>query len=258
MIPLFDSLTHPTVNGNFKDKKANFDLLVKDMHASNFKWACAVGLSNTGEYDHKLFIDKCKKYKSLIPIAGINPKQSLNNLKKEISYISDLGFKGIKIHPRISGINWDYKTLPSIFKFAKNKNLVVMLCTFFHSNLSAYPPSDPYFSLVNLLKTAQGIKVILIHGGDVDVLRYSELVRANSNLILDLSMTIMRYENSSIDLNIKHLFKNLDRKICIGTDHPEHSHKELRRRFSTLSKDISGEKAENIGYKNLSEVFGVN
>ena len=62
--------------------------------------------------------------------------------------------------------------------------------------------------------------MVLLHGGDVQLLRYAELVRFNANLILDLSLTIMKYAGSSLDADLSFLFREFDRRICIGSDHP--------------------------------------
>ena len=63
----------------------------------------AVGLDNIDNYDIYTFIDECKKYEKIIPIAGINPTDK--NFKNSIKKIKNLGFKGIKIHPRFSQID---------------------------------------------------------------------------------------------------------------------------------------------------------
>ena len=44
------------------------------------------------EYDHKKFIKECKKYKNLIPIAGLNPKKSSKKISQEIKLRKSLGF----------------------------------------------------------------------------------------------------------------------------------------------------------------------
>jgi predicted TIM-barrel fold metal-dependent hydrolase len=257
MIPLFDSLTHPTISGTLNGLLSTFDSTYSGMKETGFKWACAVGLEGVEKYDHNLYIKECRKYKCFIPIAGLNPKQKVDDLEKEIITLSKLGFKGIKIHPRNSNIGLDFDTLPDILRFANESNLVVFLCTYSHANLERYPESDPLYSLVKLLKSSKDTKVLLLHGGDVNLLRYAELVKRSPNVVLDLSFTIMKYQGSSLDLDIKYLFKNLDRRICLGTDHPEFSHKILRERFEDLTQDLLIEKKENIGYKNLINFFNI-
>lgn len=258
MIPLFDSLTHPTISGMLGGVSANFEIVKHEMNKSHFKWACSVGLDGIEKYQHDLYIEQCKKYNCFVPIAGLNPRKELEDIKKEILTLSKLGFKGIKIHPRNSNVDWDFETLPYILKYAYESNLVVFLCTYLHSKLESYPESDPFYSLVKLLKLAKETKILLLHGGDVKLLQYAEFVKRNPNVILDLSFTIMKYQGSSLDLDIKYLFNNLDQRICIGTDHPEFSHSALRERFEHLTSGLPQDKKENIGYRNLLNCFNIN
>ena len=94
-----------------------------------------------------------------------------------------------------------------------------------------------------------------MHGGTHEVLRFSELVRFNKNLLLDLSLTICKYRGSSLDMDIKYLFNQFDQRICIGTDYPEFSHVEVRNRFEHFSKGLTKIKKENIAFKNLENFF---
>jgi predicted TIM-barrel fold metal-dependent hydrolase len=120
-----------------------------------------------------------------------------------------------------------------------------------HCRLDSYPDTDPFYSLVRLLKRCPKARVVLVHGGDVRLLEYAELVRHNSNLLLDLSLTMMKYAGSSIDADIGFLFRRFDRRICVGTDFPEYSHSALRGRFDHFSSGVAQDKLENIGFRNL-------
>ena len=74
MTPIFDSLTHPTISGKWLSGKFNaeFNTLNVEMESNNVINACAVGLPNVGKYNHVDFINFCKKYNKLIPIAGFD------------------------------------------------------------------------------------------------------------------------------------------------------------------------------------------
>ena len=76
------------------------------------------------------------------------------------------------------------------------------------------------------------------------------------NVLFDLSYTLCNYEGSSIDLDIRYLFKKFDRRICIGSDFPEITIDKLRKRFDYFSVDIEYKKAINIAYKNIEEYLG--
>ena len=107
MIKIFDSASHPTLSGSWRTKSkvfaSDFANLQKQMKKNNIYKACAIGLDNFEKYNHLKFINTCKKYKNLIPVAGLNP--NINNIEKEIIYLKKIGYKIVKIHPRISKVN---------------------------------------------------------------------------------------------------------------------------------------------------------
>ena len=250
-IPIFDSLTHPTLSGNwFKIRnKSSFEFLKNEILQQKFIGACAVGISGLEKYNHKLFIEKCKTIPKIYPVAGFNPNTI--DISKELREIKKLGYKGIKIHPRFNKIKLNGSNILETFKIAEKENLIVFLCTFFSTNIIEMPISDPFWDLVKLIKEAPELKIILLHGGVQELMKYAELVRFNDNLLLDISYTMIRYKNSSLRYDIDYLFKHLDQKICIGSDFPEYSLSDLRKTFNYYSDKISRKKSENIAYKNI-------
>jgi predicted TIM-barrel fold metal-dependent hydrolase len=145
-----------------------------------------------------------------------------------------------------------------VLRAAGEADLTVFLCTYMHCALHSYPTRDPFFSLVELLQEASETRIILVHGGDIEVMRYAELARFNTNLLLDLSLTLMKYEGSSVDLDLAFLFRQFDRRICIGTDWPEYGPDQLRVRFEHFACDIPEEKRHNIAYRNLLDFLKLN
>jgi predicted TIM-barrel fold metal-dependent hydrolase len=125
-----------------------------------------------------------------------------------------------------------------------------------HAPLDQYPRTDPFMTTVELLRQAPGTRVVLVHGGDVQLLRYSQLVRHNPRLLLDLSHTMLAYEGSSLDADLRFLFERRDQRICVGSDHPEFRPDDLRRRFDELANGISYAALENIGHANLQRFLG--
>ena len=258
MIPIFDSLSHPTLTGDWlqSGRDSSFGALSASLKTSGYVGAAAVGIYGVGEYEDKRFLNECQKYPHLVPVAGFNPSHTLS-ISDEMRRIKLLGYTAIKIHPRFNRINLEGPKLGQILAAAAEQQLIIFLCTYQHNTIERYPSEDSFISIVRALKAAPKAKVVLLHGGDVQVLRYAELVRFNPNLILDLSMTIMKYAGSSLENDISFLFRQFDRRICIGTDHPEYGHRELRTRFEELSAAIPFEKAENIAFRNISNFIGV-
>jgi hypothetical protein len=66
-------------------------------------------------------------------------------------------------------------------------------------------------------------------------------------------MTFMKYQGSSLDLDIRFLFERFDKIICIGTDFPEYTHREVRKRFVEMSRGLPRGKADNIAFRNIED-----
>lgn len=255
MIQIFDSLAHPTISGGWlgSSLRADFELLADELQQAHFIGACAVGLAGIEDYAHHRFIESCRRHPNLIPIAGFDPsRESLESLRDLIQ----LGFRGIKIHPRFSRLTQDLESIVPALQAAGRADMTVFLCTYMHCNLGNYPARDSFNSIVDLLREAPKTRVILVHGGDVDLLRFAELVRFNENLLLDLSMTMMKYAGSSIDDDIAFLFHQFDRRICIGTDWPEYRPQQVRERFEHFASDLAIDKQQNIASRNLLAFLG--
>ena len=134
---------------------------------------------------------------------------------------------------------------------ANELGLVVMLCTYFYSNEISILANNVERLGDMLLKADSQSKVILLHGGVVRLLEMMELVRSFPNTLLDLSLTLCKYAGSSLDMDIQFLFQSFDRRVCIGSDHPEIKLNMLRERFDYFASKTTREKAENVAYKNI-------
>jgi len=258
LISLFDSLAHPTLSENWPNmpNSSGFQKLSRQLKKNNFCGALAVGIWSVENYSHHNFIRECRKHPELVAIAGFAPNIHPTPAKA-LREIKELGFAGIKIHPRFNKLDLEknFRELEKTFEIARQLNLVVLFCTYYHCATPLYPGVDPLFVLVKLMKKSPQVKVVLVHGGGVELMRYAELARFNQNILLDLSLTIMKYPGSSLDLDLKFLFKNFDRRICVGSDFPEYSHSALRKRFEYFSKGLTQAKKENIGFKNVLNFF---
>ena len=256
-LPLLDSLAHPTLSGSWLGRPVNadFEALHRSLTAAGYMGACAIGLDGVEGYSHEAFIEHCARYPGLIPIAGFHPNTDAS--EGAMLRLRSMGFRGVKIHPRFSGLTRRLDTLGPALRAAGDCDLTVFFCTYMHGPLASSATSDPFFSLVTLLREAPGTRVVLVHGGDVQLMRYAELVRFNPNLLLDLSLTIMKYRGSSVDLDLAFLFRQFDRRICVGTDWPEYGPDQLRERFEHFAHDLPEQKRENIAYRNLLDFLGL-
>lgn len=255
---IFDSLGHATVDGHWlkTELRSDFKKYSEELKKNKYLGGMVVGLEGINGYDHESFINSANKFKNLYPVAGFNPKIAG---RTELKKIKKLGFVGIKIHTRFSKINLkhDKKKIVSCLNYCAEFGLVVFFCTYFATSLESYPDYDPFLELVKILKKSQSTKIVLVHGGVQDLIKYSELCRFNSNLILDLSLVLMKYPLSSIESDIFFLFNYFDRKICIGSDYPEYSLKNVKTKFTYFSKGLSRIKKNNIAYLNIMNFLNI-
>jgi predicted TIM-barrel fold metal-dependent hydrolase len=260
MIKIFDSTTHPTLTGKWNNIKkktldASFEYLDSQMKRNGVFRACAMGLDRFEEYNHEKFIKICKKYKNLVPIAGVNPHNK--DISNEVKKIQKLGYKGVKIHPRYSDIQLDKKKFNNFLRELENTGMVLMLCTYEHAQIGNHQKDKIINIIYDTFQNIHNLKTILVHGGSIDILNYSEFVRNNkNNFLLDMSMTMQKYKGSSVEKDIFYLFNNFDERICIGSDHPEYTLKQLRQDFNYYSSKLRQNKRKNIAYKNLNKFFG--
>lgn len=259
MIPIFDSATHPTLSGKWLNETidASFNQLSQATANNDVSGFCAIGLSDLFDYDHKLFFENVATNKKCFAVAGLNPFHS-SDLVEELHYIQALGFQAIKLHPRLGGyyLDADNPKINTCFECAAQLGLVIFLCTYTSAKLEAFPHTDPYWELVKLLKKFPEVRCILLHGGVTQLLQYADLVRFNPNLLLDLSYTIIKYQNSSLALDIQYLFSTLDQRLCLGTDHPEYTLKDLRQCLQKYEALTPIDKLQNIYHKNLQTFLG--
>ncbi|MAY62247.1 MAG: hypothetical protein CML29_08545 [Rhizobiales bacterium] len=251
MSGLFDSLSHPTLTGQWfaRDLDATWPTLVKGMREGGFSRACAVGLAGVEGYEHEAFVEACRPHPELVPIAGIDPR---GDLASELRRVKDLGFAGIKLHPRLSGFTLGDDCLADAFRAAREVDLPVFLCTYCHGPVERAPLEDPLYGLARALRAVPDVRLLLLHGGDVELMRYMQLVRHSPNILIDLSFTMMKYPGSSLDLDLAYLMRGFNRRTCFGVDHPEYTHADVRARFDELSAGLSAEERENVGFRNLA------
>jgi len=257
-IPLFDSLTHPTPNGDWLNPKYHgtntFEALLKQMRTENVNWCFAVGMGPTvGNYEEETYARLVRSYsENLFPIAFLDFQRlgSVVEIDNYLGKLKSLGYVGIKIHPRLSQITYDHFLMAPLLRRAGSAGLLVLLCSY------CYEPNQRCIrnnleQLQGLLLSVSPTRIIILHGGSVRLLEMAEVIRSCDNLLLDLSYTMCKYEGSSLDLDIKFLFRRFDQRICVGSDNPEFSLAELRRRFNFFSEGVPEEKLIRIAHGNL-------
>lgn len=252
-IPLFDSLTHPMPNGDWLEPRyagrSRSDDLVDAMRTNRVIGALAVGMGElVGGYREAEYASWVSEaLPGALPIAWWGPGSS------EPDRLRALGYHGLKIHPRRCGIDFRHPVLPGLIRDA---GMPVLICTYNYGK-GRWRDGRRLDDLLDLLDQCGDAPVILLHGGVMNCLEWAEAIRPYPNVLLDLSFTMTRFAGSSLDSDLRYLFAQFDRRLCVGSDHPELSLDDFRARFDALSEGIEEEKAHNIGHRNLERLFGL-
>jgi predicted TIM-barrel fold metal-dependent hydrolase len=262
-IPIFDSNAHPTLTGGWinsvEKKNFSFEALAEEMDGADVKWALAVGLGGIGQYSEELYAAAARRYKNVYPIAflDVGVFKTDKDIQLALQRISDLGYLGIKIHPRLSSVTLDDSRILKAVIAANERGLVVMLCTYFYGKIGSESVYESWRNnetnlkrIVDHLPSAS--RLILVHGGGTRFLDTLEIARGHQGILLDLSFTLSKFEGSSIDMDLRFAATRFDRRICVGSDSPEFSLIQLRRRFDWLTEGLPDDKKQNIGFQNIS------
>jgi predicted TIM-barrel fold metal-dependent hydrolase len=262
-IPIFDCVTHPSLDGDWIHPrwaaKNSFSQLGQEMSESNVQWSFAIAMDSTGRYELTEYPQKCASQPfRLFPVAffPISECGSEQQVEERITLIRELGYRGIKIHPRLSGIDFEHPLMPTVIQSANRCGLVVLLCTYFYSSDPGCRRCSPE-TLRELLHRVSDEKLILVHGGGVRLLEVSEMTRSFKNVLLDLSFTLCEYAGSSVDLDLKYVFQRCQRRVCLGSDSPEISLARMRERFEYLTQGLERAVREQIAYQNLFAFTGL-
>lgn len=261
-IPIFDTLSHPTITRDWMLPKypqtASIEKMLVDMRTYNIKKTFAVGMKDIGGYEEDTYVDFINTFGQgyFLPIAFFDFKElDLLTIERRLIEIKQKGYCGIKLHPRFANFILSDERLPYIIDVANELDLIPLLCTFFYCNHQSILDNNIERLGDLLMKCSSDSDLILLHGGLTRLLETMELVRFFPNALLDLSLTMGKYEGTHLDSDVEYIFKFFDRRTVIGTDSPEINHETLRRRFDYFASKTTQEKAENIAYKNIESVL---
>ena len=166
-----------------------------------------------------------------------------------------LGYRGLKVHPRLTGLTFTDPRFVELLAAASQHDLPVLICSYNVGHPRDVAGDLSPARLVEAIDAAPGAKSVVLHGGGRDVLEWSEWLRTRDDVLLDLSFTLACYAGSSVDLDLQYLFRVLDQRLCVGSDHPQFELATLRRRFDLFADGIPRDKAERIVFGNLACFF---
>jgi len=246
---IFDSLAHITHNGKWfhTEIDASASRLENELKKNKVSGAIISGTPN--ENDFCLNYIKTQKNKHLI----FAPALMSQDIDKLDIFTEKYASRLIKLHPRWLNTDVENKIFQDVLSYCQDNQIIVLLCTVFDRSIS----QNPTYSLAKISKNFPDLKIIFVHGGNTDILSVAESIRGNQNIILDLSYTLSRFYDSSIGLDINYLIRNFDKRICIGTDFPEHTYSDVYKALKFLNQDLCALEDKGILGKNLLQFIEI-
>ena len=260
---IIDSLTHVTPDGRWFSTScdASETRLLREMDKAGVDKAVVVALA--GYIDSDFVARMCARYPDrLIPGASINPVAYPTPEQAAIetrALLSDGRFAVLKLHPRLNGYDpLDARclaTLEEISSFARP--LPIWLDTLFRHKGGLLSKS-PVDTIQELAWRFSRLQFVLLHAGGSLLLQIAELVREYPNLTIDLSLTLLYYEHSSLEQDVAFVLGKRDRRTIVGSDFPEFTPSEYVNavRRITSSAGLPEEKATRVLGANLHALLG--
>jgi predicted TIM-barrel fold metal-dependent hydrolase len=254
--PRFDSLVRVTRDARWLDTSldAGYTRLIAEMDAAAIGRACLAGRAGAAD---NVYVIECAKASAgrFVPVAGLNAAEvsDVTSSSVEVAALARGGFAGILLNARMNGFDpLSHKCVQAV-RAASQHGLVVFLDTLFRQRAHATPSAADVVD--RLIHLCPGARIVLLHGGGPSLLEMAEVVRANPSLVIDLSFSLMQYEGSSIDLDIRWLMQQLDERLVVGSAMPEFTPGQAFARAQALAEGLTADRWANISHRNLDRLF---
>ena len=187
--------------------------------------------------------ETCEKYPGkLISFGGIHP--DCEDYKKELDHISQMGLKGIKIHPDYQRVMIDDVRFMNIIEYADELGLIILT----HAGVDIGLPEKVYCppdKLRKVLDTLKPKKMIAAHFGGWKQWQEVYEYLAGENVYLDTAFTFDFIEQ---EMFLKVLNKHDENKILFATDSP----------WSHAKRDIEAVKNLPVNDEIKQKIFSEN
>ena len=267
MHKIFDSLVHSGINPvwpSSPDTNISIGSLLTKLDEETSLLGACIQTSPwfDSAYSNQLFLSRIKDFatsKTFVPVYTVPDGTSLTSIKKGLDDSIECGFRVFKIHPRLS--NQSIALSLELIDYLSSSGFLVQVCCYPFQKVTHLTTSGHGLFFTHFIDALCRISnqyssyICLMHGFGTHILHIHNFVRHNNFLLLDLSMTMMKYAGSSLDMDLRFLFSSFDRRIILGSDYPEWTYSQLAKRITFLSEGIDALKAANVTHLNLLEAL---
>ena len=194
-----------------------------------------------------------KRIKAFVNIHPENP-----NATKELRYaIENLGYIGLKLHPRLQEFSVDSASTARLVQAAGEMDIPVLIDAFPDGThlMQGFHP----VRYASLAKECPKTRIIWAHMGGHYVLDFMMLAKRLPNVYLDTSYSLLYYQKSTVPINMVYAMHSMKfDRIFYGSDYPDRDiNTSLRQSLDFLiSQGLSDEQLSKIMGGNACKFFG--
>lgn len=190
---------------------------------------------------------------TLVPFANINPTSP--SAEADLLRAKDLGYRGLKLHPRLQGYQPDTPDCVDLVRAAGALGWPV--------TVDCFPDGDWLMAghdvrqYARLAREAPGARVVVAHAAGHHCLDLLMLAKRTPNLWMDLSYSLLYYEGPVVD-NLFYCLRSLrHERVLFGTDHPDRPLAVAVSRSEALfaRHGLIGEPLEKLLWKNAQQLL---
>lgn len=247
-----DSSAHPTLNGSWLGGRVGVthEELAADLAAHGYSGALAIGLPGVGDYSHQAFFDACDEQHGLVPAAALTTIASPDKIIVELEAIRAIGYRIVKVHPRLLGYEATLLALDDIVSACARTGLAIALCTY-PEYRSTIGPDRARVIMAAALARHPGIPAVALHAGVLDPDPFARLIPDAAALLLDVSLSLPKYPNE-VRHQIASIAAEHHHSVALGSDSPEWTYGQINDALANVANLVNESTLRSIAGEALS------
>ncbi len=232
-------------------RPATPDELLRQMDRAGITAAVVLGLP--GYQAPGEVLELCRSAPDrLFPLMGVDPRSGDDITA--IGRARELGFYGLKLHPRLNGVPLDDPRWDRILEAAAEHHLPVLFDAVPQSTELPLHALD-YHAFDRLARRHRNVTMVLAHACAPDVMGAYLVAKGNPNVHIDVSFSLMYYAGSSVELDLGFLSDKLDRFVLYGSDFPMYAADEYLNAYLRLLERYPGVSRDRVLASNAINLF---
>lgn len=194
-------------------------------------------------------------YPRLTAFVSIHPYAAAP-LETLVDAVTNHGYRGLKLHPRLQGIQPNSKKTVELVRKAGELGVPVLICGFPDGEWLMDGRSAREYG--DLCRMARETNIVVAHMGGHRVLDFLMLCKRLPNMYLDTSFSTLYYRGSGVELDLVYALKSLRyKRVMYGSDYPDRPIAEsLSATRDVLARQpMTAEETELLFYQNARELL---